>query len=77
MSTINQIVEVLTELTGRKIEASETTRLREDLNLDSANLIELTVLIHSKLGVDIGRRAAEQKLTPETVGDLASLLVEA
>ena len=53
------------------------SRLRDDLGLDSANLIELTVLVHTMYGVDLGRRAAEQKIVPVTVADLAMLLENA
>ena len=50
------------------------SRLRDDLGLDSANLIELTVLVHTMYGVDLGRRAAEHKVVPVTIGDLARLM---
>jgi acyl carrier protein len=53
---------------------SAASRLRDDLGLDSAALIELTVLIHTMYGVDLGRRAAESNRVPTTVGDLALLL---
>jgi acyl carrier protein len=50
------------------------TRLRDDLGLDSASLIELTVIIHTLYGVDLGRRAAERNALPSTVGDVAALM---
>jgi acyl carrier protein len=50
------------------------TRLRDDLGLDSASLIELTVIIHTMYGVDLGRRAAERNALPATVGDIAALM---
>ncbi|MBE7452154.1 MAG: hypothetical protein HS111_25720 [Kofleriaceae bacterium] len=51
------------------------THLRDDLGLDSASLIELTVVVHTLYGVDLGRRAAERGAVPTTVGELAALLV--
>ena len=53
------------------------SRLRDDLGLDSAALIELTVHVHSLFGVDLGRRAAEEKSVPATIADLAGLLERA
>lgn len=50
------------------------TRLRDDLGLDSANLIELTVLVHTMYGIDLGRKAAEHNAVPATIGDLAELM---
>ena len=38
-----------------------STRLGDELGLDSASLIELTVLVHTLYGVDLGRRAVEHK----------------
>lgn len=48
--------------------------LRDDLGLDSALLIELTVLVHNQLGIDLGRVAAQRRLEARTVGDVLSLL---
>ena len=53
---------------------TSATRLREDLGLDSANLIELTVVVHNLYGIDLGRRAAERDTVPTTIGDIALLL---
>lgn len=53
---------------------STATLLRDDLGLDSANLIELTVLVHTMYGIDLGRRAAEQDRVPYTIGDLVLLM---
>jgi len=64
------------KLLSREVEMTATSRLREELGLDSSNLIELTVLIHTMYGVDLGRRAVERKLLPVTVGDVASLLAK-
>jgi len=50
------------------------TRLRDDLGLDSASLIELTVVVHTMYGIDLGRRAAERDALPTTIGEVAALL---
>jgi acyl carrier protein len=50
------------------------TRLRDDLGLDSASLIELTVVIHTLYSIDLGRRAAERAAIPNTIGEVAALL---
>lgn len=55
---------------------TEATRLRDDLGLDSANLIELTVLVHTMYGIDLGRKAAEHDAVPATIGDLAELMAK-
>lgn len=76
MKSIDDVKTVLQELLGKELSIGTDTKLREDLNLDSANLIELTVMMHGKFGVDIGRKAAEKRLNPESVGDLIQLLNE-
>ena len=76
MSAIEKVKSVVLELLEKEVNLGPETRLREDLMLDSANLIELTVLIHTKYGVDIGRKSVERKVTPETLSDLASLMGE-
>lgn len=59
------------------VELTANASLRDDLGLDSAALIELTVLVHSMFGVDLGRRAAETRSMPVTVADVAALLERA
>jgi len=59
---------------GGDLPMTATTNLRDDLGLDSAALIELTVVVHTLYGVDLGRRAAEQQAIPATIGDLTALL---
>ena len=76
MSAIEKVKSVVLELLEKEVNLGPETRLSEDLMLDSANLIELTVLIHTKYGVDIGRKSVERKVTPETLSDLASLMGE-
>lgn len=53
---------------------SISDHLRDDLGLDSVKLIELTIKVHSQFGIDLGRRAAERKMRPETVGDIIALV---
>lgn len=74
MTAEQHIITAIKQLIKRDVPMDISTHLRDDLGLDSARLIELTVLIHSACGVDLGRRAAELKLMPETVGDLITLV---
>jgi len=69
-----KVREAISELLRREVPMTASTRLREDLALDSMNLVELTVIVHSRYGVDLGRRAVERKLMPVTVADVAALL---
>jgi len=69
-----KVREAISELLRREVPMTASTRLREDLALDSMNLVELTVIVHARYGVDLGRRAVERKLMPITVGDVAALL---
>ncbi len=73
-SNEEKVIAALRKLTGADLPMTADSLLREDLGLDSAALIELTVLVHTMYGVDLGRRAAERKVTPLTVGDVARLL---
>jgi acyl carrier protein len=74
MSTQEKIAAALRKLPIGDAPLTDATLLREDLGLDSANLIELTVIIHSLYGVDLGRRANERKVLPVSVGDLVLLM---
>ncbi len=74
MTSEEKIIAAIKELFNPDAAMSSTTHLRDDLGLDSANLIELTVQIHSMYGIDLGRKAAEKQITPETIGDLAALV---
>lgn len=64
----------LQQLKGTDLQLSPDMRLKDDLGLDSAQLVELTVIVHGLCGVDLGRRSAERKLLPTTVADVVSLL---
>lgn len=69
-----KVIAVLHKLLGRQVDITASTSLRDGLGLDSNALIELTVLVYTMHGVDLGRRVAERKAIPETVGDVAELL---
>ena len=69
-----KVVAALQTLFGQKLDIAASTRLRDGLGLDSNALVEFTVLIHTMYHVDLGRRVAERKVIPETVGDVAALL---
>ena len=74
MTDEQKVKEAISELLRCAVPMTASTRLREDLALDSMNLVELTVIVHARYGVDLGRRAVERKLTPVTVGDVAALM---
>jgi acyl carrier protein len=69
-----KVIAAIQTLLGREVDITASTSLRDGLGLDSNALVELTVLVHKMYRVDLGRRAAERKAIPETVGDVAALL---
>jgi acyl carrier protein len=72
---IDKVVVAIRKLgVGGDTAMTAATHLRDDLGLDSASLIELTVIVHTLYGVDLGRRAAERNALPSTVGDIAALM---
>lgn len=71
---ISKLIAAVQEIASSDEAITTNTHLRDDLNMDSGALIELTVLIHTKFGVDVGRVSAERKKVPETIGDLLDLL---
>lgn len=75
-SPVEKVVAAIRKLgVGGDAPMTAATNLRDDLGLDSAALIELTVVVHNLYGVDLGRRAAERDAIPQTVGDIAALMV--
>jgi acyl carrier protein len=74
MTAFEKVQAAVHQLLKRQPALTPDTRLREDLALDSSALIELTVLFHGLYGVDLGRRAAERKALPVTIGDLVQLM---
>jgi acyl carrier protein len=71
---VQKVIAALQTLVGRPVDITASTSLRDGLGLDSNALVELTVLVYTMHGVDLGRRVAERKVIPETVGDVAELL---
>jgi acyl carrier protein len=69
-----KVIVALQTLLGRAVDITASTSLRDGLGLDSNALVEFTVLVHTMYHVDLGRRVAERKVIPETVGDVAALL---
>jgi acyl carrier protein len=69
-----KVAAAIAKLLGRDVPMTAATRLADELGLDSANLIELTIIVHTMYGVDLGRRAVERKVLPTTVGEVAALL---
>ena len=69
-----RVIGALQTLLGIKLDIATSTMLRDGLGLDSNALVEFTVLIHNLYHVDLGRRAAERKVIPETVADVAALM---
>lgn len=74
MTSEEKAAAALKRLSTRDVPMTAETHLRNDLGLDSGNLVELTVLVHEMYGIDLGRRAVERKVVPVTVGDIARLL---
>jgi acyl carrier protein len=70
----HKVIAALQTLLGEELDIATSTMLRDGLGLDSNALVELTVLIHNSYHVDLGRRAAERKVIPETVADVAALM---
>lgn len=70
----NQLAKAIQKITNTDEPLTQDTHLRDDLNMDSGALIELTVLIHTEFGVDVGRVSAERKVIPQTIEDLLGLL---
>jgi len=71
---VQKVIAALQTLLGRSVDITASTSLRDGLGLDSNALVELTVIVYTMHGVDLGRRVAERKIIPETVGDVAELL---
>lgn len=70
----HKVISALHRLLGRELDITTSTMLRDGLGLDSNALVEFTVLIFNLYHVDLGRRAAERKVIPETVADVAALM---
>lgn len=69
-----KVIDALRTLLGQELDITSATVLRDGLGLDSNALVEFTVLIYNMYRIDLGRRAAERKVIPETVAEVAALL---
>lgn len=56
-SGLSALESEIARITGRAVRLCEETRLREDLAMDSLNLIELAIWAHERFGVNLGRIA--------------------
>lgn len=70
----HKVIDALQRLLGQELDITASTLLRDGLGLDSNALVEFTVLIHNMYHIDLGRRAVERKVIPETVADIAALM---
>lgn len=74
MTSEEKVIASLQKQLKKNITISLTDHLRDNLGMDSMNLVELTILIHTEYGVDLGRKAVELKIIPETVADIVNLV---
>lgn len=65
-----ELQEAVQRFSGRRFRVERASRLREDLALDSMNLIELSIWVHERFGVDLGRIAEEEGRAFLTIEDL-------
>lgn len=72
---LNIVIEVISEqlsLTGEEIASiTENTRLREDLNIDSLEAVEIAMLLEDKLDIILEENDMDDVVT---VGDLVSVI---
>jgi len=74
-STIERVVfSILTSLTPTHITINTNSRLKQDLRLDSFQLLELVVLIYEQIHIDLGQLCSERDFIPSTVGEMIELL---
>lgn len=74
MTATEKVVAAILQQLKKELEVKPENRLYDDLGLDSLNLVELTIRIHSEHGIDLGRKAVEMKVIPETVADVIALV---
>lgn len=74
MTSEEKVVNAIRSLMGFSGEIRPESHLLDDIGMDSVKLIELTVALHTQYGVDLGRRAVQENMTPETVADLIKLV---
>lgn len=72
---LNIVIEAISEqlsLTGEEIASiTENTRLREDLNIDSLEAVEIAMLLEDKLDIILEENDMDDVVT---VGDLVSVI---
>ena len=72
---LNIVIEAISEqlsLTGEEIASiTEDTRLREDLNIDSLEAVEIAMLLEDKLDIILEENDMDDVVT---VGDLVSVI---
>lgn len=72
---LNIVIEAILEqlsLTGEEIASiTENTRLREDLNIDSLEAVEIAMLLEDKLDIILEENDMDDVVT---VGDLVSVI---
>jgi acyl carrier protein len=71
---LEELAAEIARITGRRSALREETLLREELGLDSLNLIELAVWTHERFGVNLGRIAEATGKQFHTAGDILSEL---
>lgn len=69
-----QLALMVQNLILSKEEVSSSAHFKNDLGMTSLNLIELTTMIHTRFGIDLGRISAEKKVIPESIDDIVFLL---
>lgn len=74
MNSSEKVIAAIGKQMKRKVEIRPESLLAEELGLDSLALVELTVVMHSEHGVDLGRKAIQLKMVPRTVADVIALM---
>ena len=74
---VREIEQCLSRTLGRNLKIdSLKSSLRDELGLDSMNLIELAVWVHETFQVNLGELAERQGLRFETVEDLVTTILD-
>ncbi len=61
--------DIICKVIKKNIEINEQMSLKQDLKIDSVNLVQLSIEIHEKFGVDLGEKV-DQGFSVSTVKDL-------
>ena len=65
----NILFEIICKTIKKNIVIHEQMTLKEDLQIDSVNLVQLSIEIHEKFGIDLGEKV-DQGFSVNTVKDL-------